>query len=254
MILLSNGGSNMQRSRAASNTMVIGTVDGVVLLERAAQGLHKDGWTIKHRALGGCSVSAVTASDDGTLYAATHGFGAARSDDGGMTWTRVLDGLDHMDLWSASAGKLQGRDVVAVGALPAHLNISENRGKTWRELPALRNAPSVLKWCFPPPPRIGHVKDIVFDGDRLLVGIEIGALLVSTDFGQSFTELTVDPDPVECDIHRVLVHPARPGRLIVANGIVGVMSSEDNGATWRKNPMPPYADYPDAIVLHPDDP
>jgi photosystem II stability/assembly factor-like uncharacterized protein len=249
MILLSNGGTNAHRSRAASDTMVIGTVDGVVLLERSAHG-----WTIKHRALGGCSVGAVTASEDGTLFAATHGFGAAKSDDGGMTWSWVLDGLDHMDLWSARAGKLAGRDVVCVGALPAHLYISENSGKTWRELPALRNAPSVAKWCFPPPPRIGHVKDIVFDGDRLLVGIEIGALLVSKDFGESFTELVVDPDPVECDIHRVLVHPDRPHRLIVANGIVGVMSSDDDGKTWRKNPMPPYADYPDAIVVHPDAP
>jgi hypothetical protein len=248
MILLSNGGTNVHRNRARSDTMVIGTVDGVVLLERAAQG-----WKIKHRALGGCSVSAVTASEDGTLYAATHGFGAARSDDGGLTWTWVLDGLDHMDLWSARAGKLKGRDVVCVGALPAHLYISEN-GKAWRELPALRNTPSVAKWCFPPPPRIGHVKDIVFDGDRLLVGIEIGALLVSKDFGESFTELVVDPDPVECDIHRVLVHPDRPHRLIVANGIVGVMSSDDDGKTWRKNLMPPHADYPDAIVVHPDAP
>src|SRR5580692_7244871 len=249
MILLSNGGTNTQRSRAASNTMLIGTVDGVVMLERAAHG-----WIVKHRALGGCSVSAVTASDDGTLFAATHGFGAAKSDDGGLTWSWVLDGLDHMDLWSARAGLLAGREVVAVGALPAHLYISENRGKTWRELKALRSAPSVAKWCFPPPPRIGHVKDIVFDGDRLLVGIEIGALLVSKDFGESFTELEVDPDPVECDIHRVLVHPKRPQRIIVANGIVGVMSTDDGGATWRKNPMPPHADYPDAIVIHPDEP
>jgi photosystem II stability/assembly factor-like uncharacterized protein len=249
MILLSNGGTNAHRSRAHSDTMVIGTVDGIVVLERSAQG-----WKIKHRALGGCSVSAVTASEDGTLYAATRGFGAAKSDDGGLTWTWILDGLDHMDLWSARAGELKGRDVVCVGALPAHLYISENRGKTWRELPALRSAPSVAKWCFPPPPRIGHVKDIVFDGDRLLVGIEIGALLVSKDFGASFTELVVDPDPVECDIHRVLVHPDRPHRLIVANGIVGVMSSDDDGATWRRNPMPPHADYPDAIVVHPDEP
>ena len=253
MILLSNGGTNAHRSRAPSDTMVIGTVDGVVVLERSAQGLQQHAWKIKHRALGGCSVSAVTASEDGALYAATHGFGAARSDDGGYTWTWILEGLDHMDLWSARAGKLKGRDVVCVGALPAHLYISEN-GKTWRELPALRNAPSVDKWCFPPPPRIGHVKDIVFDGDRLMVGIEIGALLVSKDFGESFTELVVDPDPVECDIHRVLVHPDRPHRLIVANGIVGVVSSDDDGATWRKNPMPPHADYPDAIVVHPDAP
>ncbi len=39
MILLSNGGTNAHRSRAASDTMVIGTVDGVVLLERGRSGL-----------------------------------------------------------------------------------------------------------------------------------------------------------------------------------------------------------------------
>src|ERR1700722_18689138 len=63
MILLSNGGTNAHRSRAPSDTMVIGTVDGIVVLERSTQG-----WKIKHRALGGCSVSAVTASEDGILY------------------------------------------------------------------------------------------------------------------------------------------------------------------------------------------
>ena len=248
MILLSNGGTNAQRSRAASDTMVIGTVDGIVLLERAAQG-----WKIKHRALGGCSVSAVTASEDGTLYAATHGFGAARSDDGGLTWTWLLDGLDHMDLWSARAGKLRAARWSASARCRRIFISARTAAKPGANCRRCATRPA-SKWCFPPPPRIGHVKDIVFDGDRLLVGIEIGALLVSKDFGESFTELVVDPDPVECDIHRVLVHPDRPHRLIVANGIVGVMSSDDDGATWRKNPMPPHADYPDAIVIHPDEP
>ena len=58
-------------------------------------------------------------------------------------------------------------------------------------------------WTFPPPPRIGHIKDIVLDGDRLWVGVEIGSLQVSKDFGESFTEFVVDPDPRECDIHRI---------------------------------------------------
>ena len=158
------------------------------------------------------------------------------------------------DLWSARAGRLMGRNAVLVGALPAHLYVSEDAGKSWRELPALRRVPSVSQWCFPPPPRIGHVKDIVIDGDRLLVGIEIGALLVSSDFGESFSELPVEPNARECDIHRILVHQARPERVIIANGLMGVMTSEDRGATWRKNPMPREANYPDAIVVHPDDP
>ena len=250
MILLSNGGTNSHRNEARSNTMVIGTVDGIVLLERGPQF-----WTVKHRALGGCSVSAVTASDDGMLFAATHGFGVARSEDGGYSWTWVLEGLDHMDLWSARAGKLMGRDVVAVGSLPAHLYISENRGKSWSELKALRDVPSAAKWCFPPPPRIGHVKDIVFDGDRLLVGIEIGALLVSKDFGESFTDLHVDPE-VRSNATFIACWFIRPGRTGSSSPteLSGMMSSEDGGVTWRKNPMPPHADYPDAIVLHPDQP
>ncbi len=249
MILLSNGGTNIQRAAGPSDSIAVGTVDGVAILARSEKG-----WTVTHRALQGVFVSAVTALDDRTLFAATRGIGIARSDDAGATWRWVNNGLSHYEFWSARAGKLQGRDVVFAGALPAHLYVSEDKGETWRELPALRRADSVAKWTFPPPPRVGHIKDIVIDGDRLLVGIEIGALLVSTDFGESFTDLKVDPDPQECDIHRILVHPARPDRLIVANGIVGMMSSEDGGKSWVKIPMPPAADYPDAIVIHPEQP
>jgi photosystem II stability/assembly factor-like uncharacterized protein len=132
--------------------------------------------------------------------------------------------------------------------------MSEDGGDTWRELTALRQVASVDGWCFPPPPRVGHIKDIVIDGNRLFVGVEIGALLVSHDFGASFTDLNVDPLPAENDIHRILVHPERPGRIIVANGIVGVMSSDDDGATWRKHPMPPEGNYPDPMVLDPRNP
>ena len=32
------------------------------------------------------------------------------------------------------------------------------------------------------------------------------------------------------------------------------MTSEDNGSTWHKNPMPPDANYPDPIVIHPEHP
>jgi len=68
MILLSNGGTNQHRSPRRSDTVAVGTVDGVVVLERAG-----GAWTTKHRALAGVSVSAVTGLDDGTLFAATTG-------------------------------------------------------------------------------------------------------------------------------------------------------------------------------------
>ena len=246
MILISNGGSNSSVTETPSDSIAIGTVDGVSILTRI-----NGSWSVTDKVLRGCSISAVTQLDDGTLFAASHGVGVARSLDGGRSWAWKNSGISHFDLWSARAGKLSGRDVVCVGSLPAHLYISEDRGETWRELPALRQVPSVSKWCFPPAPHIGHVKDIVFNGDTLMVGIEIGGLLISKDFGASFTELPVDPNPVECDIHRILVHKDRPGRVIVANGIVGVMSSDDGGRNWTKKTMPPRSDYPDAMVLDP---
>ena len=224
MILLSNGGTNIQRAQAPSDTILVGTVDGVALLARTERG-----WTVKHRALQGVFVSGVTALDDGTLFASTRGVGMARSNDGGFKWNWVNDGLAHHEFWSCRAGKLQGRDVVFAGALPAHLYVSEDKGESWRELPAFRNAKTVKHWTFPPPPRIGHIKDIVIDGDRLWAGVEIGSLQVSQDFGKSFVELILDPDPRECDIHRILVHPDRPGRIIVDIGIVVMMASNDSG-------------------------
>ena len=77
---------------------------------------------------------------------------------------------------------------------------------------------------------------------------------MSTDFGKTFTDLHIDPNVSDNDVHRILVTPARPDRIMVANGLVGVMTSEDNGKTWRRNPMPAEANYPDPVVVHPDEP
>jgi hypothetical protein len=249
MILLSNGGDNIQRASRASDMILVGTVDGVALAQKSARG-----WAVKHRALQGVFVSGVTALADGTVFASTRGVGMARSDDGGIKWSWVNDGLAHHEFWSTRAGRLQGREAVFAGALPAHLYVSEDKGRSWRELPAFRSAKSVPHWTFPPPPRIGHIKDIVIDRDRLWAGVEIGALQYSDDFGETFVELPVDPDPRECDIHRILVHPARPDRIVIANGIVGMMASEDGGKSFQRMTMPADANYPDAVVLHPDEP
>ena len=249
MISLSNGGDNSYRGAQPARSIVIGTVDGVARLER-----RDGGWATLERGLPGVFVSAVTIADNGTIFAATHGSGVARSRDGGKSWDWPNRGIDHLDLWAIRAGRLHGHDVIVAGSQPAHVYISDDNGESWRELHGARDVPSAAHWCFPPPPRIGHVKDIVIDGDRLFVGIEIGALLVSTDGGETFCDLALDPDPRECDVHRLIVHKDRPGELLVANGLMGIMRSDDDGAHWRRMPLPDGANYPDPIVMHPDDP
>ena len=248
LVTLSNGGASITRS-AATDRLIVGTVDGVFVLER-----EEKGWREAGRALEGSSVSAVDQLASGTLLAATHGLGVARSTDGGATWDWSNKGLPQFDLWSARAGMIGGESVALVGSMPAHLMISRDDGLSWAALPALREVESFPQWFFPPPPRLGHVKEIVIDRDRIFAGIEVGALVMSEDGGHSFTDLKVDPDPVECDMHRLLIDPRTPDRMIAAVGLVGLIRTEDGGASWTRDPSLTEMEYPDGLVMHPDRP
>ena len=246
MILLSNGGhQHPHRATRPSDTIVVGTVDGVAC-SSATDGLDGRASRARRAARSAPSPRSTTARclPRPTASASRAAATTARRGSGS---TRACD---RPILWAARAGKLQGKDVVLVGALPAHLYISEDRGDLLaRTDRAAQVAERATRWRFPPPPRIGHVKDIVIDGDRLMVGIEIGALLVSTDFGGELlrTEVRSATSPKTTSTAFWCI-PERPDRILVANGIVGVMTSTDSGKTWRKNLMPPEANYPDAIV------
>jgi photosystem II stability/assembly factor-like uncharacterized protein len=249
VILLSPGGTSVQRHARASTRLAVGTVEGVFVFERDAQRR----WILKGRGLEGCFVSALTCLEDGTLFAGTHGLGVARSDDGGFTWKLANVGLSHFDVWVVKAERLGGAERLFAGTLPAHLFVSDDGAASWRELAALREVPSTPKWSFPPPPHQGHVLDVASLGAYLYVGIEVGALLRSDDGGASFTELPVNPDVSEVDIHRLVLHPKRPRRIVAATGW-GVIASDDGGASWRKGERLPGIDYPIPLVAHPDDP
>jgi photosystem II stability/assembly factor-like uncharacterized protein len=246
-VLLSPGGDNIHRGATAADSLIVGTVDGIFVLARAADGE----WALAHRALPGCFVSALTRLANGTLIAGVHQMGLARSTDEGRTWRWINSGITHHDVWVAKALTIGGAERIYAGTMPAHLFVSDDGGDSWRELPALRALPTTPKWYFPPPPHLGHVKEIAAHGDQLLVGIEVGALAASRDRGASSVELPVDPDPSECDIHRVVSHPARPDRLIAATGF-GLVISDDGGRSWRRGSSD--VEYPDPIVVHPDDP
>ncbi len=248
-ILLSPGGPSVFRRAAPRDVLAVGTADGVWLLKRGDDGE----WSPQKKALPGTFVSALARTADGGLIAGTHHFGVARSDDGGATWRWINAGLDQFDIWVVKAERLNGREVLFAGAMPARLYMSEDGGAQWRDRPALTKVSTADGWFFPPPPHLGHVKDVVVHRDKeLIVGIEVGALLRSTDEGGSFEELAVSDDFTDIDIHRVAVHPHRPEQMLLATGW-GLRLSQDNGRSWQELPALDI-NYPDALVVHPDDP
>src|SRR5207249_11296723 len=139
------------------------------------------------------------------------------------------------------------------GTEPAHLYVSTDFGKSWRDLPSLLDMPSKDKWTFPAPPHEGHVKNIAFDpGDpnTIYAAVEVGGAFKSTDAGKTWTEMSGFYE----DVHRLFTVPGRPDSVYMATG-EGLYQSADAGTNWEKMPLPNRRiAYPDGLVVMPTQP
>jgi hypothetical protein len=247
MILLSPGGRASSSSPQASTEMIVGTVDGIECFSRAGTT-----WRTTSRGLEGVFVSSLTSLESGRFVAGLHGFGVAVSDDRGRNWALSNRGLAQLDVWVVNAHRINGREVLFAGTLPAHLFRSDDGGANWTEVGSLLTAPSASEWSFPPAPHVAHVLDVAALRDVIWVGVEVGALLRSDDCGVTFQELAVNDDVSEVDIHRIILNEAQPDRVLVATGW-GMIVSDDRGKTWRAGGALPGIDYPVPFVGHPED-
>jgi hypothetical protein len=154
--------------------------------------------------------------------------GLARSGDAGKTWDDT--GLPHRDVFSVAVSPADG--AVYAGCEPSMLFRSADGGATWEELGALRAIPSAPTWRFPPRPWTSHVRWIApspHDPSVLLVGIELGGVMLSDDGGRTW----LDHRPgAQRDAHALAWHPEAEGRAYEAGG-GGAAWSFDGGRTWR---------------------
>ena len=145
--------------------------------------------------------------------------GVMVSDDTGADWERVE--LPEADVFSVAIGAADG--AVYAGTEPSHLFVAREGGG-WSELEALQEIPSRPSWSFPPRPWTHHVRWIAPDPhrpERLLVGIELGGMMLSEDAGAGFS----DHRPgAKRDTHGLAWHPRRPDRAYQAAGSVLAMA------------------------------
>ena len=145
-ITLSHGGPTIYRSPAPSQQVLVGTIQGVVCIERDADG---PGWHVAHRALTDKHIHALLIEpDSGTIFAGVNHGSIFASSDGGHTWEQRDHGLTEHDVYSLACTRLAGGPRIFAGTEPAHLFCSDDLGRNWTELPALRSV-DMSQWGFP---------------------------------------------------------------------------------------------------------
>jgi photosystem II stability/assembly factor-like uncharacterized protein len=147
----------------------------------------------------------------------------------------VVDGYADRRLWDgdARAAAIADDGTMYVGTEPAMIFRSDDRGETWSRSSAIDDLPTRGQWYFPPPPHQPHVRSIDFlPGQQrsVLVGVEVGGVLLSRDRGETWQEMN---NGVYVDVHGVRPDPASPGRLIAVTGN-GTYVSEDDARSWRR--------------------
>ena len=207
------------------------------------------------------------------------------SEDGGASWQWLPSGgIDYRDIWSMAVHPTRP-DELYVGTLPAAVYVSENGGRSFRELSAFRDLPDYGNWTFPPPPHVAHIRCITLDArvpDEIIVGVEEGGVARSRDRGARWEDIcgassaeafpkVNDPAgilPYEMgkhengrvyrDVHWVTRHPAKLDTLFASTGI-GTYRTDDGGKHWEKCeygmgrayaiPMANHVSAPDRIFL-----
>ncbi len=248
----------------SSVRVLVGTRKGAFVLTSDGKrerwdvsGPHFAGWEIFH--LKGSPV------DPNRLYASQSSswFGQTvhRSDDGGKTWETVgnqfvyegtpgphqwYDGTPHpwefKRVWHVEPS-LTDPDTVYAGAEDAAMFRTVDGGRTWQELPGLRQHPSGPGWM----PGAGGLglHTILLDPSnpgRMFIAISAAGVFRTDDDGETWRPINRGlrsdfmPDPeaeVGHCVHRIAMHPSRPDVLFMQKHW-DVMRSDDAGESWHE--------------------
>jgi photosystem II stability/assembly factor-like uncharacterized protein len=164
-----------------------------------------------------------------TVYVGVTHDGLYRTDDGGKSWKKVLDG----DIRSVTVDPTDER-VIYAGVEPVALFRSEDRGDRWQEITSLRALPQSVRknWWYPQPPHQGHVRNIHVhpeNAQTIYLCLEHGGIVRSFDRGESWQDVSKGIDYL--DIHVISNLPRRDDRYYVASAR-GFFTSDNPEQGW----------------------
>ena len=170
----------------------------------------------------------------GSVYAGTRTSGVFHSVDGGQTWTPT--GLAGQTVKAIAASPLNP-GVIYAGTRPAMLYVSHDFGQHWDELPSFRKIFSRRFWFSPAePPFTAYIQGIALspmDQDVIVVGVEFGAVVRSTDGGRTWQD---HRKGALRDCHTITFHCSQGNWVYEAGGTgAGTAISRDGGNTWVQN-------------------
>ncbi len=202
-------------------TVYLGTTDGLLAFDVEGREARR-----RSHGLQGRYITALAPAGDALLVAIlAHGVCRVQRPTLAFDWVLEADVL-------SLAAHPRAPDVCIAGTEPASLHRSDDGGRSWRELRALRDAPEAARWYHPSPTSRPRVLGLAFDPASPLTfyaGIEVGGIFKTSDGGETFAPASEGLYP---DVHRLLAHPLRREVLYAVTG-QGVYKSEDAAATWR---------------------
>lgn len=232
--------------------LVAATGDSVALLEGTPQQANVS-LTLEGS---GAQCVAVDPGDPNRILCGTFDRGVLLSLDGGRTWSDVTDGIPHSRVLSVAVSpcdRSYDRLVLYTGTEPSSVYRSEDDGRSWQDLAALRDLPSAPSWSFPPRPWTHHVRWIAPHHSRpevLFVGIELGGVLRTEDGGTTWEDR--HPDAI-IDPHVLRTHAVATDRVYGVGGD-GIAYSLDTGRTWTRDVEGMDRFYTWGLAVDPEDP
>ncbi|HEY3128821.1 MAG TPA: hypothetical protein VGL91_05145 [Acidobacteriota bacterium] len=211
------GGASVRSVAVApsdSNTIVVGTLDGVYLSRDAGKS-----WTLisgAEKDLKNIQSVAVDPRDNSVIYAGTWHLGA-KTTDGGKSWKWIKEGMiDDSDLFSISIHPTEF-DLVYVSACSGVYK-SINGGNLWVKL---RNGLTT---------EARRTHTVVIDPvnhNRVFAGTTLG-LYLSEDAGSSWHRITT----ADLIINRMAINPQNNKEIYLAAEDAGILKSTDGGKTF----------------------